>query len=133
VIQYPCMKKETKVWIDQAEDDYKNGRLLAKSKSYWGAVLFAQQSVEKIIKAYIIEFKGVMPKKTHRIEMLLKEADIVPEKITMKQAEELSKAYTYVRYPDMNRRFYTQKNTTQILLVVAEDLYLWVRKKFENN
>lgn len=42
------MKKETKVWYQQAEDDYKNGKLLAKSKSYRGAVLFAQQSVEKI-------------------------------------------------------------------------------------
>lgn len=127
------MKKVVSVWFKQAEDDYKNSKILTKSKSYWGAILFAQQSTEKILKAYIIEFKGVIPKKTHRIEMLLKDAGLEATNIPTKQIEELSKAYTYVRYPDMNRRFYTKKDITQMLLEVADKLYLWVKKKFENN
>lgn len=62
--------------------------------------------------------------------MLLKDADLDPPNIPIKQVEELSKAYTYVRYPDMNRRFYTKKDTTNMLLEVAHTLFLWVRKKF---
>lgn len=43
------MKKETKVWFEQAKDNYKNGNLLAKSKSYRESVLFAQQSVDILL------------------------------------------------------------------------------------
>ena len=133
VLQYLCMKKETRVWFEQAEDDYKNGNLLIKSKSYRGAVLFAQQSVEKILKAYIIEFKNVVPKKTHRIENLIKDADLNINNFNIENIKELSKAYTWVRYPDMSQRFYTKRDITQMLLVVAKKLYLWVKKKFVNN
>ena len=126
------MKKETKVWYEQSEDDYKNYKLLAKSKSYRGAVLFAQQSVEKILKAYIIEYKNEVPKKTHRIEVLLKDAKLNSEKFNIKNVEELSKAYTWVRYPDLSQRFYKQKDITNTLLVVANSLYLWIREKFKN-
>lgn len=127
------MKKETKIWLEQAEDDYKNGNLLAKSKSYRGAVLFAQQCVEKILKAYILEFKNEIPKKTHKIEHLMKDADLSLEKFNIEHIKELSKSYTWVRYPDLSQRFYTKKEITQMLLVVAKELYLWVKQKFENN
>ncbi|MBI5122318.1 HEPN domain-containing protein [Candidatus Roizmanbacteria bacterium] len=83
------MKKETKVWYQQAEDDYKNGKLLAKSKSYRGAVLFAQQSVEKILKAYIIEYKNEIPRKTHRIEILIKDARLNSKKFNMRNVEQI--------------------------------------------
>lgn len=127
------MKKETKVWIEQAEDDYKNCNLLTKSKSYRGAVLFAQQSVEKILKAYILEFKNEIPRKTHRIEHLLKDTELNFDNFDIKHIEELSKSYTWVRYPDMSQRFYTKKDITEMLLVVAKELYLWVKTKFKNN
>ena len=126
------MKKETKIWYEQAEDDYKNGKLLTKSKSYRGAVLFAQQSVEKILKAYIIEYKNELPRKTHRIEVLIKDAKLNSEELNIRNVEELSKAYTWVRYPDLSQKFYKQKDITNMLLVIADELYLWVKEKFEN-
>jgi len=127
------MKKETKVWIEQAEDDYKNSKLLAKSKSYRGAVLFAQQSAEKILKAYILEHKNIVPRKTHRIEDLIKDSGLIMEQLDIEHIKELSKAYTWVRYPDMSQRFYTKKEITQKLLIVAEEVYTWVKKKFANS
>ena len=86
---------------------------LLKSKSYRGAVLFAKQSVEKILKAYIIEYKNQIPRETHRIERLLKDAELEIKKLNIKDIEELSKSYTWVRYSDMSQRFYTKEDITQ--------------------
>ena len=85
------------------------------------------------MKAYIIEFKNKIPNKTHKIEQLMKDADLSLEKFNIEHIEELSKSYTWVRYPDLSQRFYTKKEITQTLLVVAKELYLWVKTKFKNN
>lgn len=52
------MKKETKVWFDIAEEDFKDMIIMKKARRYRGAVFFGQQAVEKIIKAYIVEYKN---------------------------------------------------------------------------
>ena len=127
------MKKETKLWFDLAEDDYKNMLLMIKSKSHRGAVFFAQQSVEKLLKAYIIEYKNFNPKRTHKIEVLMNDAELNIKEIEKSSIEELSKAYTWVRYPDLSNRFYTKKEITDKLLVCAKQLYKWVKNKFKDN
>ena len=127
------MKKETKLWFDLAQEDYKNMGIMAKSKSNRGAVFFAQQSVEKLIKAYIVEYKNEAPRKTHRIEALIKDAGLRVENISVKDIEELSKSYTWVRYPDLSIRFYTKKEEVEKLLITAKKVFLWVNKKFKNN
>ena len=47
------MKKATKMWLMLAEEDYKDMQIMIKEARYRGAVFFAQQAVEKIIKAII--------------------------------------------------------------------------------
>lgn len=63
----------------------------------------------------------------------MKDADLSLEKFNIEHIKELSKSYTWVRYPDLSQRFYTKKEIAQMLLVVAKELYLWVKQKFENN
>lgn len=126
------MKKEAKLWFDLAEEDFHNMEVMIKEQSHRAAVFFAQQAVEKLLKAFIIERIKVLPKRTHKIEVLMKDAQIKNEKIKEEQVEELSKAYTWVRYPDLSRRFYTKKEITKELLVTAKTLYLWIRNIFKN-
>lgn len=64
------------LWLEQAESDQKDAALLWKNHRYGSAILLYQQSVEKLLKAYISGVNKKIPLKTHRIEDLLKEAKL---------------------------------------------------------
>lgn len=125
------MKPETNVWLGLAEDDFQNAKLLWSNHRYGATVFFYQQAVEKILKAYIIESQNINPQKTHRIELLVKEARLDSDEISPASVEELSKAYIRVRYPDLNRQYYTKKEYVVPLVEIAERLYLWIEKKLK--
>ncbi|PIY71900.1 hypothetical protein COY87_03735 [Candidatus Roizmanbacteria bacterium CG_4_10_14_0_8_um_filter_33_9] len=126
------MKKESKLWFDLAEEDFHNMELMIKEKSHRASVFFAQQAVEKLLKAFNIEKKHKVPRKTHKIEQLLHDAGLKGYIITVDRIEELSKSYTWVRYPDLSTRFYSKKDITTKLLVTAKELYIWVKHEFKN-
>ena len=125
------MKPETNVWLGLAEDDFQNAKLLWRNHRYGATVFFYQQAVEKILKAYIIESQNIIPQKTHRIELLVKEARLNRDEISPTSVEELSKAYIRVRYPDLSRQYYTKKENVKPLVVIAERVYLWTKKKLK--
>jgi len=92
------MKQETEVWLSIAKEDYKNMCAMKESQSLRGAVLFAQQCVEKIIKAYIAEYGLQPPKKIHHLEKLIEDTNLDIKEIGSPELHELSKAYGWVRY-----------------------------------
>ncbi len=126
------MKKDAQVWFNLAESDCKDAFLLWESHRYGSSVFFFQQAVEKILKAYIVERQEKIPLKTHRIELLIKEAGLNPNEIDSPQIEELSKAYIRVRYPDLNKQYYTSKERVEPLVIIAKKVYLWVKNKLKN-
>lgn len=123
------MKKEAKLWVDLAKEDYEDMKYMWKEKRYRGAVLFAQQAVEKIIKGYIVENKNKTPRKIHAIEELVKDTDLDIVEIGNPDVKELSKAYTRVRYTDLSMQYYPTRDAVEPLLKMARNLYLWVEKK----
>jgi len=123
------MKKEAKLWIDLAKEDFEDMNYMWKERRYRGAVLFAQQAVEKIIKGYIVENKGKTPRRIHAIEELLKDTDLNIIEIGSPDVKGLSKAYTRVRYTDLSIQYYPTKEAVEPLLKMARNLYLWVEKK----
>lgn len=108
-------------------------RYMQKGKKIRAAVLFAQQSVEKIIKAYIAENKKKVPIRSHRIEKLVIEAELDLDSIGNPDITELSKAYEWVRYADLSHSHFQKVEDAQELLVMAEKIYTWMLKKFKNN
>jgi len=123
------MKKEAKLWLNLAKEDFEDMRYMWKVKRYRGAVLFAQQAVEKIIKGYIVENKSKSPRKIHTIEELVKDAGLDILEIGNPEVKELSKAYTRVRYTDLSIQYYPSKGIVEPLLKMAQEIYLWVEKK----
>ena len=49
------------------------------------------------------------------------------------QVEELSIAYEWSRYKDLSEEHLKTKRDVKPLIVMAEQLYLWVLQKFKNN
>lgn len=126
------MKDETKAWLDVAEEDAQNAKLLWEHHRYGLAVFSYQQAVEKILKAYIVEFRNKRPTKTHRIEDLITEAGLDLTEIDSPDIVELSRAYIRVRYPDLNKQYFRLKERVEPLIQMGKTVYLWVQKKFKN-
>ncbi len=127
------MKQETQTWLTLAEEDFQDATLLWLNHRYGATIFSSQQAIEKILKAYIIEFHSVMPSKTHRIELLLQEAKLVPILISTIHCEELSKAYIRVRYPDLNKQYFRKKEEVEPLFTLAKELYLWIKQQFNQH
>lgn len=64
------MRKNTQAWIDDARDDLETARLLFSNGRHKAACYHSQQSVEKGLKALIIE-KGERPERVHDIMGLI--------------------------------------------------------------
>ena len=123
------MKKESQLWFDLAEEDFEDMRIMAESKRLRGAVVFAQQAVEKILKAYIAEFTENTPPKTHFIEKLIKIANLDLDEVNNPSVENLSTAYSWARYPDIAHVHFNKFDDVKPLLTMAEIVYLWVKQK----
>lgn len=118
--------------MDIADSDYDTGLYLFKGARHPQAVYFICQSVEKLLKAAIIEFAERAPLKIHRLENLAKESKIKFSQKQLKVLTELSKHYSRVRYPDISQTSYNTKVKVMPIMESGKELYQWTRKKFIN-
>jgi len=125
------MKIETKQWMQIAKEDKGIAVEMWNSKRNVYAIMFWQQAVEKIIKAYIVEKIDVLPKKSHDIEMLLKQAKLDISELEFSNIKELSLAFTRTRYEDLSRKHYTKRTVVKPLVVMAHKIYVWIEKQLK--
>jgi len=59
------MKRETQEWLKIAEEEFRSGECLFERGFYRIVCYHAQQAVEKILKALLVE-KEIPPPRTHR-------------------------------------------------------------------
>ena len=93
----PDMKHETKAWMEQAGEDMETAVFNLEGNHLNAAALFAQQAVEKALKAHSIEHRGTF-KKIHDLVELGRDAGL-PAEFT-DDCVALSSAYIATRYPD---------------------------------
>lgn len=123
------MREETKLWLRQAEDDFKTAEAMLKTHRYGYTCFCSQQALEKILKAAIIELVGKRPAKTHDLIKLLEDSTLeLPEKWKAALAE-MSQHYFRVRYPDMHKGFYTTPEVARETFEIMEEIYQWIKKK----
>ncbi len=93
------MRKATDSWIKEAKDEFDSAIILYEHEKYRGACYHSQQSVEKGLKALILE-KGKKPERIHDIVELLNEvkAQGWDVDLTMDDAVYLNSVYKG-RYP----------------------------------
>jgi HEPN domain-containing protein len=126
------MKKETKIWLEIAEEDYKHMEYMREGTYHRGAVLFAQQAVEKILKAYITEHSATEPRKIHKLEKLVEDAQLDLSELDNPPLQELSRAYGWVRYRDLSNTKLRSQEEVEKLLVMARTVYVWVHNKLQD-
>jgi len=129
------MKKITKEWMEFALQDLDDMEYLYFGRRYAGSTYFAHQSIEKILKAYIIEVYNIRPKKIHNLPLLVSNAKLLNDLETedLIRLRELTVAYGIVRYPDISQMRYNRKYQVIEFIKLSRKLFKWIRKKLENN
>lgn len=94
------MKDDTKVWLKYSEENLKSAKILLESNFFNLCLQNAQQSVEKALKAILIE-KSLPFKKTHSITELknILEAEGVKPELSDENCELLDSIYLTSKYP----------------------------------
>lgn len=118
-----------KNWSKQAEADLRTAKNSLNSGDFYASVFWAQQSVEKILKAFIIQ-KEKRLLKIHDLVILGRKAKL-PTEILLK-CEKLSKTYIETRYGILGEEIPADKFTqddAKNFLNLAEEISLWLKKR----
>lgn len=124
------MKKETKLWLDYAEDDLKSMEVMWNAHRYGPTAFYCQQTVEKIMKAAIIEFENQRPQKIHDLFLLEEKAKLNLPKKWEKTLKLLTRHYYTVRYPDLTKKYTGSRKKMEPIVKETKEIYQWILKKF---
>ena len=92
------MNEDSKRWLRFAEEDLQMAQLAASQKIYNQVCFHSQRSVEKALKALLVE-QGQSPPRTHRLGDLLTLLDNEPFTSNL-EIQLLDRFYIPTRYPD---------------------------------
>jgi len=123
------MREDTARWIRYAEYDLRLAEAALESGIYVYAAYHAQQAVEKLLKAFLIEHKHPYPK-THDIKFLIKKcAEIDSEMTELLRigADRLTIYATEARYPEADQEV-TQEEAKQAI-TIAKKTYKYITQK----
>lgn len=97
------VRREVSLWFQAAEEDLYDGREALSRGRWFRAAFYAQQAVEKALKALFFTVRREEPPHIHTVTdlyLLLKEAGYrLPEGLE-EQLYTLNKYYTVTRYPN---------------------------------
>ncbi|OYT30633.1 MAG: DNA-binding protein [Thermoprotei archaeon] len=97
------MRRECRLWIEAAREDIIDAEHMFTRKRYFRCAFFAQQAVEKTLKALFFIVRREEPPHIHTITelyYLLKEKGFALPEDLEEQLFILNKYYTVTRYPD---------------------------------
>jgi len=102
------MKKDTKNWVLLAEEDLKDAKIMYENKRYAKACYFAQQAIEKYLKAFLIENNkfDIKRHRTHNLVFLLEECKEIDKDFERLEKLPLSKISIYAIEPRYNLEFF---------------------------
>jgi HEPN domain-containing protein len=92
------VRSETKPWWRQARADLETAEILIVARRFYATSWFAQQAVEKGLKALYVEQRGALPPRTHDVRHLGREVAVPPALIG--DVISLNPVFDATRYPD---------------------------------
>lgn len=94
------MNADAQAWMDRAEYDLDTAEDMLKAERGPYVLFMCQQAIEKALKALLTERTGQLPRRTHDLLDLAREAGIEVGPELGELLGELTLHYTHVRYPD---------------------------------
>jgi len=106
---------------------------LFEGAKYPQSVYFICQAIEKLLKAYLIEFQQIRPEKIHRLEKLAIQTKLQFSSDQLNQLEQLTIHYNRIRYPDYSQEYYNTRAKVEPIINQGKTLYLWIKVELENH
>jgi HEPN domain-containing protein len=130
------MKPGTSHWIATSDYDYETAKAMLASKRYVYVIFMCHLSVEKALKAAIVEFTDMaMPPKIHTLRRLADLAGLVLSEDQRAFLDELTAQQQRTRYPEdlavMNQlytRHYAQRTLKQ-----TKEFRTWLVRQIKSN
>jgi len=129
------MTKEEHIgyWRKLAETDLGMARdLLAGKKHLHYCLYFGHMSLEKLLKALIVQNAGKTPPKAHNLVFLAEKAQISLDDAMQALLEVINSFNLEARYPDYKLSFYRKCNVSFVRKQMRsiEEVYRWLETKF---
>jgi HEPN domain-containing protein len=97
------LKVETQQWVDDAEYDFESAKAMLEHGRYFFVVFMCHLTIEKLLKAFIVEREGVNPPKVHNLVALVTRSKLTVPERHRRLINELNTMSVVTRYPDGRR------------------------------
>jgi HEPN domain-containing protein len=96
------MRLDAEPWWRQAQADLETAEVVLVARRFYAVAWFAQQAVEKGLKALYVERRGVLAPRTHDLQFLGHEVSIPP--ILDTDLAQINPTFDLTRYPSPTSR-----------------------------
>ena len=116
-------------WLDTAENDWDVAKNLFKLKNYAYSLFFCHLTVEKILKALVVQNTGRHAPPIHELNKLAKLAGLKPTSVQKQHLETLTTFNIKARYDDIKQSFYKQatKDFAKKHMKITEEISAWLK------
>ena len=127
------VKKLVKYWKDSGLKDFEAAQSLFEKRLYPQCLFFCHLTLEKLLKALVIEKTQKFAPFIHDLKRL---AEIAKIDLNKQQQNDLEKIFTFNiagRYPEEKLEFYkkyNKKEITEKYFTITKGLILWLKKSF---
>lgn len=119
------MKEEVRRWWEQAKQDLKVAQDNFGLRHYEYAAFLCQQSVEKALKAVLLNRSGHI-RKIHDLVALGKDVRLPAQLLQF--CTEMTQAYVFARYPDVAGATNIKESAADFLMQ-AKEILKWTEKQ----
>ena len=127
------MRTETEPWWRQAQADLETADVVLQARRFYAVSWFAQQAVEKGLKALYLERWGVLAPRTHDLRHLGHEVSV--PKVLETDLTVLNPTFDLTRYPDSDQGTapvdeVTEEDATKDL-AAARRIFQWLDRELD--
>lgn len=120
-------------WVYSAKEDLEIAKELLRSKRNAYCLFFCQLSLEKILKAVIVDITDDAPPTTHDLVKLAAAANLSPSTEQEVQLREITTFNIEARYDIHKERLYKKATPdfASTYLIITEEFFLWIHRRLQ--
>jgi HEPN domain-containing protein len=125
------MRPETQLWLEDAEYDLESAKAMLESGRYFFVVFMCHLTIEKLLKAAIVERQGVEPPKVHNLVLIATKGGVDIPQDHRPIVNDLDGMSVVTRYPDGRRSLAATLTAERAdgIYKKTEDFSQWLRQE----
>ena len=119
-------------WVKQSDEDWRVVQSLFTNRHYAHALFYCHLSLEKILKALVVQKTKEHSPYIHNLLVLAQKAVIHVSQEQQEQFQEITTFNVRARYDDVKHQFYRKatKEYTEKYIEITKQLRLWLKKNY---